>query len=639
MLTDAQEEIIGEALKPLFEYLEHEVIVDVAERIRATMMYSRTAEIEAQRLQQLGFSPAKIRSAAMKILRADPEYRKAVAKNTLDYKKKVKKLLQAIVREAQRAGSSLVQDSADLSYLDDLHTWKQEGKELTGDSFLPQIVDSIRQQTSDAMKNLTQTTGFKTMSGYEVVENLYQRELDKAMIKVCTGTFSSEKVIYDTVKSLAASGLRTIDFASGYSMQLDTAVKLAMRTGANQLSAKIMDADIQQMGENLVYVSTHWGARNTGTGHANHEQWQGKVYFIKEGTDYSAEAKRIGQDRITSLWYATGYSADGSRENDPLGLHGYNCRHKHYIWFLGASTLPKEDKPPEAVEIDGKTYDYYKITQHMRSMERRIRDLKREREALKALNMDTKEVSAKIKGKMRAYEDFCQKAGVKADINRCRYECGTSDLTKTKAWSRAQAAAQEAKRNTGRKVEFNPDYDYSITIDGYSKEVNVGLSEASRKVAELGGKDHNEHMYLVNLENGELSYYETNGLPREVGYEFWKELEKDTAKKYAFVHNHNTDGMLSETDLQTLLSTEQVPVMIAVRNDAVKYIAERKGGILKTAYYDELYEEDIKKLNEKVKNGIITVAERTKEREVIIVENLLRDFTKGGKLIEQDGRK
>ena len=120
---------------------------------------------------------------------------------------------------------------------------------------------------------------------------------------------------------------------------------------------------------------------------------------------------------------------------------------------------------------------------------------------------------------------------------------------------------------------------------------------------------------------------------------FWKELEKDTAKKYAFVHNHNTDGMLSETDLQTMLSTEQVPVMIAVRNDAVKYIAERKGGILKTAYYDELYEEDIKKLNEKVKNGIITVAERTKEREVIIVENLLRDFTKGGKLIEQDGRK
>ena len=52
MLTNEQEEIIGEALLPLFQYLEHSVIVDVAQRILATMAYSRTAEIEAQRLQQ-----------------------------------------------------------------------------------------------------------------------------------------------------------------------------------------------------------------------------------------------------------------------------------------------------------------------------------------------------------------------------------------------------------------------------------------------------------------------------------------------------------------------------------------------------------------------------------------------------------
>ena len=91
--------------------------------------------------------------------------------------------------------------------------------------------------------------------------------------------------------------------------------------------------------------------------------------------------------------------------------------------------------------------------------------------------------------------------------------------------------------------------------------------------------------------------------------------------------------------MQTLLSTEQIPVMIAVRNDAVKYIAERKGNILSSAYYDAMYEKDVQELNKKVRNGIITIAERSKLREVLIVENLLRDFTKGGKLIEQDGRK
>lgn len=445
MLTEEQEEIIGAALLPLFEYLEKCVIADVAARIKATMSYSRTAEIEAQSLQRLGFSPARIRKEAMKILNADPEYRKAVAKNTLEHKKTVKKLLQEILKEAQKCGAEVVKSAADLSYFDDLRTWKQAGKELTDKSFMPQLVEAIRKQTNEAMANLTKTTGFKTMSGYEPIENLYRRELDKAMIKVCTGTFSQEQIVYDTVHSLAQSGLRTIDFVSGYSMQLDTAVRLAMRTGAAQLAAKVTDGNIKQTGENLVYVSKHWGARNTEAGHANHEQWQGKVYFIKEGQDYQEEAKRIGQDYISDLWRATGYSADGSRENDPLGLHGYNCRHKHYAWFLGTSTLPKEDLQPGPVSIDGKEYDYYAVTQKMRRMEREIRALKREKEAQAALQMDTKEINAKIRQKIKDYKDFCDKAGIKADINRLRYECGTADLKKTKAWNGFEVSVASAK--------------------------------------------------------------------------------------------------------------------------------------------------------------------------------------------------
>lgn len=433
-LTDEQLEIISDALVPLFQYLEKEVIVDVANRIKESLAYTRTAELEVESLQRLGYSPARIRKEAMKILKADPDFRKQVAKNTLEQKKKVKKLLQSILKSAQILKDKILSKAADLSYFYDLRVWKQGGKELTDKSFLPQLVEAAQRQTSDVLKNLAQTTGFRTMSGFEAMENLYQRELDKAMIKVCTGTFSREQIVYDVVHSLADSGLRTIDFASGYSMQLDTAVKLAIRTGAHQLSGKIMDANIMQTGENLVYVSKHWGARNTGTGHANHEQWQGKVYFIKDGTDYSDEAKRIGQDRIMSLWYATGYSVDGSRENDPLGLYGFNCRHKHHPWFLGISELPAEDPEPEAVRINGKTYDYYAITQKQRSMERKIRAMKREREALKALNMDTKQITKKIKQKINDYEEFCDTAKVKPDINRLRYESGTSDLKKTEAW-------------------------------------------------------------------------------------------------------------------------------------------------------------------------------------------------------------
>ena len=324
MLTEEQLEYISAAIVPLFQYLEKEVIADIARRIAKTLTYSRTAELQAIAMMKLGYSPAKIRKEAMKMLNADPDFRKAVAKNTLEYKREVRKIINDITRAAYKANEEIVAGAGNMSWANDLSVWKEAGKELTDNSYLKELMDAFTAQTNGELKNMTHTTGFKTMSGYEGIENAYRRELDKAVIKICSGTFSQDKVVRDVVHDLAQSGLRSIDFASGYSMQLDTAARLAIRTGCHQLAGKIQDENIKQTGENLVYVSKHWGARNKGTGHANHEQWQGRVYFIKEGKDYSEEAKRIGQDYITDLWRATGYSVDGAHESDPTGLYGYN---------------------------------------------------------------------------------------------------------------------------------------------------------------------------------------------------------------------------------------------------------------------------------------------------------------------------
>lgn len=501
MLSDEQLEIIAEAIRPLFQYLEHAVIMDVARRIRKTLTYTRTAELQAAAMRELGFSPAKIRSEAMKILRADPEYRKAVAKNTLEYKKQVSREIQETVNKAYKAGNEIVASAGNMSWVNDLSVWKQAGKPLSDNSFLRQMIDAFSDQTAGEMKNLTRSTGFKMMSGHESIGNAYRQELDKAVIKICSGTFSADKAMRDVVHDLAQSGLRSIDFASGHSMQLDTAATVALRTGCHQLAGKILDKDIEKSGENLVYVSRHAGARNTGEGHANHEQWQGKVYFIKEGRDYSQEARRIGQDRIMDLWYATGYSADGSRENDPTGLYGYNCRHNHHPWFDGVSILPKDQPDPEPVTIDGKIYDYYAMTQKMRAMERAIRALKREKEALKELGEDTKEINTKIRRKTAEYKEFCGKCGIPAKTNRLRYECGTSDLKKTEAW-KCFCAETEKQINIGKfkpidiktkdmkKAGIQQKYIDNIknTVENFSKEYEIRLN--SVEVGEFDDKEH-----------------------------------------------------------------------------------------------------------------------------------------------------
>lgn len=425
----------------MFQYLEHEVIVDVARRIGKTMTYTRTAELQAMSMHRLGYSPARIRSEAMKILNADPQYRKAVAKNTLEYKKDVRDLINDITKQAMLAGDELIAGAGNMAWVNDLAIWKAANKTLEDNSYLQQLIDAYASQTEQSMKNLTKTTGFKAKSGFESIENLYRREMDKATIKVCSGTFTREQATRDAVKELAQSGLRSVDYASGYSMQIDTAARMAIRTGCHQISQKIEAENIMRSGEALVYIPEHEGARNKGTGHANHEQWQGKVYSWKPG-NYEKEEKRIGQ-KIEDLWEKTGYSLDGSKENDPLGLNGYNCRHNVHIWFEGVKDLPAHMQPMPLVTYNGKTLDYYAQTQKMRQMERGIRALKREKEACKKLGIDTTETDAKISAKRREYNEFCDLCGIRPHTERLRYDCNTSELRNTRTYEKFVTASRE----------------------------------------------------------------------------------------------------------------------------------------------------------------------------------------------------
>lgn len=198
-------------------------------------------------------------------------------------------------------------------------------------------------------------------------------------------------------------------------------------------------------------------------------------------------------------------------------------------------------------------------------------------------------------------------------------------------------AVRTAERNTGRRTVYDESANYSIRIPGYSEQVQDGLSAASEKVARLGSADRLEHMILVDLSNGNEVYYEKGDASTVGGREFWNYVLEHSDIKLAFIHNHNTDGSLSETDLKTLLTTANIRVMIAVRNDGVKYVAPKNPDVDEIpGYFDGLYEKELALLNQMSRSGKIDSAERTRRREEIITESLLRDYVKGYE--EQDGR-
>lgn len=601
MLSEQQLEIITEALIPLFQYLEKEVIVDIARQIQKTLAYSRTAELQAMSMKELGYSPARIRKEAMKILNADPKYRKMVAKNTLEYKREVSNIINQIKNQACKANDEILASAGNMAWMNDLSVWKDAGKRLTDNSYLSQLVESFAMQTAGELKNMTGTTGFKTMSGYESIEQVYKRELDKAVIKICSGTFSQEKVLRDVVHNLAQSGLRSIDFASGYSMQLDTAVRGAIRTGCHQLAGKITDKNIEKTGENLVYVSKHWGARNTGTGHANHEKWQGRVYYIKPGKDYTEEAKRIGQDYIMDLWYATGYSVDGAHKNDPLGLDGYNCRHRRHPWFEGVSTFPPEDEQPKPVTINGKTYDYYAITQKMRAKERAIRALKREKEALKALGIDATEIQAKISRKTAEYKAFCKMCNVPEKTSRLRYECGTSDLKKTKAWKEYKEQ-YSAHSISNPNYKFNEKADFGIKLSGVSQEVCDRIQLLCKNITRKGSETGKEYAYAIDKIEGKEIAYEEGNVGECMSVEFLTEISKWENDSVIIMHNHTDNRGASYFDVNISLTEKVVYASImSCNNGDMHYISARKKKFDESSVFDLVFDVDETAVQEELK--------------------------------------
>jgi len=81
--------------------------------------------------------------------------------------------------------------------------------------------------------------------------------------------------------------------------------------------------------------------------------------------------------------------------------------------------------------------------------------------------------------------------------------------------------------------------------------------------------------------------------------------------------------------MRTLLAENPVNMFIAVRHDGVRFIAEKTATPAETFFFDALYPEEIPVLNKQHRDGIINVAERTKLREEVLVDDLLRDYTKG----------
>lgn len=272
--------------------------------------------------------------------------------------------------------------------------------------WMKQVSEAVVKQTSDELKNISQSYGFTVMMGNKRVftpfAEYYQKYVDAAIVDLISGGFDYNTVIRRVVTQMTNSGLRTVDYASGHVNRTPVAVRRAVFTGLAQVTGKISERNAALLGTEHYEVDWHASAR------PEHRVWQGKVYTYKQ------------LQTVCGLGTVT-------------GLHGVNCYHDYYPFFPGISERNWTDewlkeqnrKEAETKEWNGKEYDAYGRTQKQRQMETAMRAQREKVSLLKEAGADKDEVTiarCKYQAQLNEYSRFCKKMGLKEQRERIYYD-------------------------------------------------------------------------------------------------------------------------------------------------------------------------------------------------------------------------
>ncbi len=128
---------------------------------------------------------------------------------------------------------------------------------------LKQITDAIIQQSLEDLENVTKSLGFYLdYNGRKILTPLsqvYTNYLDNACFDIVTGAFDYGSVLRRVVTQLTNSGLRKIEYGSGYASRVEVAARRAVMTGVTNLTGEIADYNAKKLGTEYFEVEWHAG--------------------------------------------------------------------------------------------------------------------------------------------------------------------------------------------------------------------------------------------------------------------------------------------------------------------------------------------------------------------------------------------
>lgn len=285
---------------------------------------------------------------------------------------------------------------------------------------LKRQVQAMAKITANEYRNLTKTMAFaQKVNGkvvYTPIAQAYQDALDKAVLSVAQGKSTFQAEMYSTIKELASSGIRTVDYASGRSMRLDSAVSMNMRSALRNLHNETQELIGEEYGADGVEVSVHLFPA------PDHAEVQGRQFTKKEFERFQMgfDAKDYKGRLITADY--------NGHERRPISE--LNCYHYVFNIVLGVNEPEYTNKELQEIidsnnqgfDFNDKHYTNYEGTQLQRRIETEIRKQKDMQIIAKA--SDNKELIAETQTKItqltNKYRELSEISGLSTKMERMR---------------------------------------------------------------------------------------------------------------------------------------------------------------------------------------------------------------------------
>lgn len=274
---------------------------------------------------------------------------------------------------------------------------------------LKEQIRAIAKITAKEYANMSRTSAIgytvKDLKGnlvFKDISSTYKDIIDKAILNAGQGKTTYQQEMRNAIKQIGQSGLKTIDYESGRSMRLDSAIRQNTLEGLRTLTNQIQQQFGKEFGADGVEVSHHI---NSAPDHID----------TVDGKQFSLNGDRVVNGKLYKDFNTVNNSLD--RQVSTL-----NCRHYIFSIVLGVNKPQYTDKQleedkkknKEGFDFEGKHYSNYEGEQLQRLIEREIRKQKDVQILAKASGDKelTQQAQAKITQLTTKYKQLCNISGL-----------------------------------------------------------------------------------------------------------------------------------------------------------------------------------------------------------------------------------